>query len=65
LHSRSQPSSRAAGCGSRFSTTYVVPGWSFLHAEATDVVSLLLDKALASSADVLVMTYPAETPVAS
>jgi len=37
----------------------------FLHAEATDIVSLLLDKALASSAEVSVMTYPAGAPVAA
>jgi YgiT-type zinc finger domain-containing protein len=34
-------------------------GEPFLHAEATDAVSLLLDKALASNAEVSVMTYPA------
>jgi len=37
----------------------------FLHAEATDVVSSLLDKALASSAEVSVMTYSAGAPVAA
>jgi hypothetical protein len=37
----------------------------FLHAEATDVVSSLLEKALASSAEVSVMTYSAATPVAA
>jgi YgiT-type zinc finger domain-containing protein len=40
-------------------------GEPFLHAEATDVVSSLLEKALASSAEVSVMTYSAETPVAA
>jgi YgiT-type zinc finger domain-containing protein len=40
-------------------------GEPFLHAEATDVVSSLLDKALASSAEVSVMTYSGETPVAA
>jgi len=37
----------------------------FLHAEATDVVSSLLDKARASSAEVSVMTYSAGAPVAA
>jgi YgiT-type zinc finger domain-containing protein len=40
-------------------------GEPFLHAEATDVVNALLDKALASSAEVSVMTYPAGTSVAA
>jgi hypothetical protein len=40
-------------------------GESFLHAEATDVVSALLEKALASSAEVSVMTYSAEAPAAA
>jgi len=40
-------------------------GEPFLLAEATDVVSALLGKALASSAEVSVMTYAAETPVAA
>lgn len=40
-------------------------GEPFLHAEATDVVGSLLEKALASSAEVSVMTYPAGTPVAA
>jgi YgiT-type zinc finger domain-containing protein len=40
-------------------------GEPFLHAEATDVVSSLLEKALASSAEVSVMTYPADTPAAA
>ncbi len=39
-------------------------GEPFLHSEATDVVSSLLEKALASSAEVSVMTYPARDPVA-
>lgn len=33
-------------------------GEPFLHAEATDVVTYLIDKALASSAEVSVMTCP-------
>ena len=37
----------------------------FLHAEATDVVGSLLEKVLASSAEVSVMTYPAGAPVAA
>jgi len=37
----------------------------FLHAEATDVVSSLLEKVLASRAEVSVMTYPAGAPVAA
>jgi formylmethanofuran dehydrogenase subunit E len=40
-------------------------GEPFLHSDATDVVGSLLDKALASSAEVAVMTYPADTPVAA
>ena len=40
-------------------------GEPFLHAEATDVVSSLLEKALASSAEVSVMTYPTGTPAAA
>ena len=40
-------------------------GEPFLHAEATDVVRSLLDKALASSAEISVMTYPTETPAAA
>jgi YgiT-type zinc finger domain-containing protein len=40
-------------------------GEPFLHSEATDVVSSLLEKALASSAEVSVMTYPARDPVAA
>lgn len=40
-------------------------GSPFLHAEATDVVSSLLEKARASSAEVSVMTYPAGTPAAA
>lgn len=40
-------------------------GEPFLQAEATDAVTALLDKALASSAEVSVMTYPAGTPVAA
>jgi YgiT-type zinc finger domain-containing protein len=40
-------------------------GEPFLQAEATDVVTSLLDKALASSAEVSVMTYPAGTPAAA
>jgi len=40
-------------------------GEPFLHAEATDAVSELLDKALASNAEVSVMTYPAGTPAAA
>jgi YgiT-type zinc finger domain-containing protein len=37
----------------------------FLHTEAADAVRSLLDKALASSAEVSVMTYPADTPAAA
>jgi hypothetical protein len=44
---------------------YDTCGEPFLHAEATDAVSLLLDKALASNAEVSVMTYPAKAPVAA
>lgn len=40
-------------------------GESFLHAEATDVVTALLEKALASSAEVSLMTFPTETPAAA
>jgi YgiT-type zinc finger domain-containing protein len=40
-------------------------GEPFLQAVATDAVSELLDKALASSAEVSVMTYPASTPAAA
>lgn len=40
-------------------------GEPFLQAEATDAVTELLDKALASSAEVSVMTYPAGTPAAA
>jgi YgiT-type zinc finger domain-containing protein len=40
-------------------------GEPFLHAEATDAVSLLLDKALASNAEVSMITYPAKAPVAA
>jgi peptide subunit release factor 1 (eRF1) len=40
-------------------------GEPFLHAEATDVVSSLLEKALASNAEVSVMTYPGRDPVAA
>jgi YgiT-type zinc finger domain-containing protein len=40
-------------------------GEPFLHAEATDVVTSLLEKAFASSAEVSVMTYSAGTPVAA
>jgi YgiT-type zinc finger domain-containing protein len=40
-------------------------GEPFLQAEATDAVTDLLDKALASSAEVSVMTYPASAPAAA
>jgi uncharacterized protein (UPF0261 family) len=40
-------------------------GEPFLDAEATDVVTSLLEKTLASSAEVSVMTYPAGTPAAA
>ncbi|HEX2687432.1 MAG TPA: type II toxin-antitoxin system MqsA family antitoxin [Kofleriaceae bacterium] len=40
-------------------------GEPFLHGDATDVVTALLDKALASSAEVSVMTYPTGAPVAA
>ncbi len=40
-------------------------GEPFLHADATDIVHSLLDKALASNAEVSVMTYPTETPAAA
>jgi len=40
-------------------------GEPFLHGDATDVVTALLDKALASNAEVSVMTYPTGTPVAA
>ncbi|HET7503465.1 MAG TPA: type II toxin-antitoxin system MqsA family antitoxin [Kofleriaceae bacterium] len=40
-------------------------GEPFLHSDATDVVSALLDKALASSADVSVITYPRDAPAAA
>lgn len=40
-------------------------GEPFLHADASDTVTSLLDKALASSAEVSVMTYPTGAPVAA
>lgn len=40
-------------------------GEPFLQAEATDAVTSLLDKALASNAEVSVMTFPTGTPVAA
>ena len=40
-------------------------GEPFLHAEATDVVTSLLDRALASSAEVSVTTYPTGMPAAA
>lgn len=40
-------------------------GESFLDAPATDTVSALLEKSLASDAEVSIMTYPASAPVAA
>jgi hypothetical protein len=57
----------AARCSSSSLAAEVcdICGEPFLHTEATAVVSSLLEKALASSAEVSVMTYSAETPVAA